>query len=76
MKILDFVQFNATNGSIGRIIEETIGSYNRKKYMVRWFYGLDVKGKPMTAISRHVDPLNLKKVSRQTFIKNSSKYGF
>lgn len=64
MKIGDTVQYNEAHGSLGII--ESASHYDANTYSVRWYYGKDIKGEDVRALSA-VHKHNLRPVERELF---------
>lgn len=60
----DIVQFDATHGSIGKVIGRRPGS---RLLTVTWVYGLDRSGAEMTGTSHNLDPDSLREASLETY---------
>lgn len=53
----DFVRYDASNGSIGKIVR--VHQPASERYDVEWIYGLDVSGKTMTDVSCYLKDFEL-----------------
>lgn len=71
MKVGDAVRFGEPNGSYGLIESEN----HYGGYYVRWYYGKDVKGEDMTALSS-VRPNQLVKISMEEFNRVRNRRGW
>jgi len=66
-----FFQFDHPNGSVG-IIRERHGGF----FYGRYYYGKDVNGEYMTAITGRINLREIKYISREEFMKTANSPGF
>ena len=77
-KINDKVKFAHQQGSTGVVvsIREDGPFAGDPYYYVRWHYGLDVKGEPMTALSGIGNARELMPISEEEFLKMANRVGW
>lgn len=78
-KVNDTVKYNASCGSWGIVtgIHENFSANNYdQRYIVKWYYGKDVKGEYMTSISRYVKGSELIPVTESEFWQHANRNGF
>lgn len=74
----DKVRRNLPNGSVGTVVAvRKDGPFaDEPWYYVRYQYGLDVHGKPMTCSSGLLKPQHLRSISGEEWAQTAETYGF
>jgi hypothetical protein len=78
-KIDDTVRYDSSVGSYGIItgIHENFSANDYdQRYIVKWYYGKDVKGEYMTSVSRYVTEGSINAVSADEFWMNANRQGW
>lgn len=75
-KVGDFVKFDSTHGSIGKVHSIPDPKIFGEQYNVRWIYGLDINGDPMTALGCYLKPYELVSITEEEYNKVATRKGW
>lgn len=77
-KVGDFVRFNHSNGSVGKVVHiRDDGPFRANPaYYVEWVYGRDIRGEIMKGSSANLFAHELQAITEDQYLKIRDRNGF